>query len=106
MVVEENMVELNDQMNELQTIVERIARRLEVVLNALPQRQEVNTKNQQREEIQRIAGWIQHQPCWKDHDDTSESSNNTQSLPKCYRLQKPIMDIQDLEDSTEEEDDV
>lgn len=56
MVVEENMVELNDQMNELQTIVERIARRLEVVLNALPQRQEVNTKNQQREEIQRIAG--------------------------------------------------
>ncbi|TYK27040.1 ATP-dependent DNA helicase RecQ-like [Cucumis melo var. makuwa] len=55
MAGEENMVELNDRMNEFQIIVEWIACHLEVALNALPQRQEFDTGNQQREEIWCIA---------------------------------------------------
>lgn len=54
MAVEESMVDLNDRMGNLETSMERLVRRPEVALMALPQQQEIGDGNHQ--ELRHIAG--------------------------------------------------
>lgn len=106
MAIKENMVELNNRMNELQTSVEHIARQLENPLNALPCRQEDVNKNIERMGVWRIAGQNPGLLHPKSNEETSKSSDDTQNLLRHYQLPEPIMGIQDSEDWIDEEDEV
>lgn len=91
-------------MGNLQTSVERLARRLQVVLIALSQQEEVGNINHQ--EIRRIVGQIFDQSNHEDLRNSLETFNEDQTYLRHSQLQEPILGLQDSEAFDEGEEDV